>query len=189
MFEDLELWLLEQAVQQYHEQGVALEVPALLAEAAALGPQPYAVDVTSPTPTHTDDVLAELARQCAAADLPVPLRPAEVARCVVQSLALAYARTVEQCQELTGEPVDTVRMTGGGSRSALLRQLTADACDRPVQVGTVEATSLGSIAVQAVADGALPGLDAACEVLGGASVPPVWWQQLNASVPSYQGPA
>lgn len=129
-------------------------MPALLAEAAMLGPQPYAVDVTSPTLTHTDDVLAELARQCAAADPPVPRRPAEVARCVVQSLALAYARTVEQCQELTGEPVDTFRMTGGGSRSALLRQLTGGASVTPVG-GT--ATRRG-------------------------------WQQLDASVPSHQGP-
>ena len=42
-------------------------------------------------------------------------------------------------------------MIGGGSLNPLLRQLTADACGRPLRFGPVEATSLGSLAAQAVA--------------------------------------
>ncbi len=44
-------------------------------------------------------------------------------------------------------------MTGGGSRNALLRQLTADACDRPVLFGPAEGTALGSLGTQALALG------------------------------------
>jgi rhamnulokinase len=51
--------------------------------------------------------------------------------------------------------VEEVHMIGGGSLNPLLRQLTADACGRPLRYGPVEATSLGSLAVQAVAVGDL----------------------------------
>lgn len=46
-------------------------------------------------------------------------------------------------------------MIGGGSLNPLLRELTADACGRPLRFGPVEATSLGSLAAQAVAVGSL----------------------------------
>ena len=46
-------------------------------------------------------------------------------------------------------------MIGGGSLNPLLRRLTADASERPLRFGPVEATSLGSLAAQAVAVGHL----------------------------------
>ena len=60
-------------------------------------------------------------------------------------------------QELSGQPVDTVHVVGGGARNDLLLQLTADACGLPVVAGPVEATALGNTLVQARALGAAPG--------------------------------
>jgi rhamnulokinase len=84
-----------------------------------------------------------------------PQTPAEVTRCILQSLALTYRRTVDLCERLTDRPVEEMHMIGGGSLNPLLRQLTADACGRPLRFGPVEATSLGSLATQAVAIGDL----------------------------------
>ena len=53
--------------------------------------------------------------------------------------------------------MDTVHLVGGGARNALLCQLTADACGRPVLAGPVEATALGNVLVQARATGTLTG--------------------------------
>lgn len=64
-------------------------------------------------------------------------------RCILDSLALAYRRTVRQAQELCGTAVDVVDVVGAGAQNALLRQLTADACRLPVIAGPVEATALG----------------------------------------------
>jgi rhamnulokinase len=50
-----------------------------------------------------------------------------------------------------------VHIVGGGARSALLCQLTADACGLPVVVGPVEASALGNVLVQARALGSAPG--------------------------------
>lgn len=77
-------------------------------------------------------------------------------RCVLDSLALAHARAVEQVQALAGRSVSAVHIVGGGSRNELLCQLTADACNLPVLAGPAEATALGNVLVQARALGAAP---------------------------------
>jgi len=52
--------------------------------------------------------------------------------------------------------VEVVHVVGGGSRNALLCQLTADLSGLPVLSGPVEATALGNLAVQARAALLLP---------------------------------
>jgi rhamnulokinase len=67
----------------------------------------------------------------------------------VESLALAYRRTVRDAVRLSGTPVNTIHLVGGGARNELLCRLTADACGLPVIAGPVEATALGNVLVQA----------------------------------------
>ena len=89
-------------------------------------------------------------------------RAAATVRCILESLALAYRRTVAAGRGLiAAAPVDVVHVVGGGARNELLCQLTADACGVPVLAGPVEASALGNVLVQARALGAdLPDLAA-----------------------------
>jgi rhamnulokinase len=80
-----------------------------------------------------------------------------VVRCILDSLAAAFAGTIADAERLSGHPVEVVHIVGGGSQNALLCQLTADACGRPVLAGPVEATALGNLLVQARTHGALHG--------------------------------
>ena len=83
--------------------------------------------------------------------------PPEIVRCILGSLATAFADVIEQAEQLSGHPVEVVHVVGGGSQNALLCQLTADACRRPVVAGPVEATALGNLLVQARTHGVLAG--------------------------------
>ena len=85
-----------------------------------------------------------------------PATPAEVARCILDSLALAYRRTIIAVQELSGRHADVIHMVGGGVQNELLCQLTADACGLPVIAGPVEAAALGNALVQARRIGVAP---------------------------------
>jgi len=89
--------------------------------------------------------------------LPEPGNPEVVVRCILDSLAAAFARAVLEAERLSGHPVDVVHIVGGGSQNALLCQLTADAAGKPLVAGPVEATALGNLLVQARTHGAVHG--------------------------------
>ena len=189
------LWLLEQAMRQWHGQGKSVTIASLLQDAASVGPLRAAFDVSSPELVSSEDVLRTVRMQCMSTDMPPPETPAEVTRCILQSLALTYRRTITLCEQLTDQPVEEVHMIGGGSLNPLLRQLTADACERQLRFGPVEATSLGSLVAQALAVGDLSDEADAQAVLQRSSDAGLltpsndetvrrFWQQLDSIVPT-----
>jgi rhamnulokinase len=94
-----------------------------------------------------------IADACRASGQPVPESRAEITRCILDSLALAHRRAIAEAEALADHPVDVVHIVGGGTRNALLCQLTADACGLPVVAGPAEAAALGNVLVQARAHG------------------------------------
>jgi rhamnulokinase len=146
------LWLLQESVRTW-----GADQAELLAEAAARLPGGPTVDVDDPRFIPPGDMPARIRQACAERDRPEPESPAAVVRCILDSLAVSYARTVQQAAELSGRPVNVIHIVGGGSQNALLCQLTADLSGLPVVSGPVEATALGNVLVQARAAGALTG--------------------------------
>jgi rhamnulokinase len=151
------LWLLQESLRTWAAAGLPAELSSLLDQAAAAEPLRFVIDPDDLVFLPPGDMPARIAAACARTGQPVPASRAEVVRCVLDSLALAHWRAVEQVQELSGRAVDVVHMVGGGSRNELLCQLTADACGLPVLAGPAEATALGNVLVQARALGAAPG--------------------------------
>jgi len=99
-----------------------------------------------------------------------PEEPGEVARCVLESLALKYRWVLERAEEITGRRAEVIHMVGGGVKNTLLCQLTADATRRPVRAGPVEATALGNLMVQAYARGYLSSLEEIRAAVRGSSI-------------------
>jgi len=58
---------------------------------------------------------------------------------------------LRELESLVGRKFEKLHIVGGGSRSQLLNQLTADATGLKVIAGPVEATALGNVLIQAVA--------------------------------------
>jgi rhamnulokinase len=150
------LWLLQESLRTWREAGEPADQDTLLAAAAELSAGGPVVDVDAPEFLPPGDMPARIRAACAAAGRAVPESAAAVVRCILDSLAVAYAKTVASAVELSGQPVDVVHIVGGGCQNALLCQLTADLSDRPVLAGPIEATALGNLAVQARASGVLP---------------------------------
>ncbi|HEY4570872.1 MAG TPA: FGGY-family carbohydrate kinase, partial [Kribbella sp.] len=90
---------------------------------------------------------------CRKAGQEPPASRAAAVRCILESLALAYRRTLRAAQTIADREVDVLHVIGGGSQNELLCQLTADACGVPVLAGPVEASALGNVLVQARALG------------------------------------
>jgi rhamnulokinase len=149
------LWLLQECLRSWGEAAGPLE--GLLAEAAAMAPLRYVLDADDPVFFPAGDMPGRIREWLDRRGLPVPASPPEVVRCVLDSLALAYQRALADAQQLSGKHADVVHVVGGGSRNALLCQLTADATGLPVVAGPAEATALGNVLVQARTLGAAPG--------------------------------
>jgi sugar (pentulose or hexulose) kinase len=150
------LWLLQESVRTWADAGQPADLSALLTEAARVPSLRATIDPDEPIFLPPGDMPARIAEVCRRTGQPPPASPAETVRCVIDSLALAYRRAIRQVQDLSGCQVDTVHVVGGGSRNALLCQLTADACGLPVVAGPAEAAALGNILVQARSLGAAP---------------------------------
>jgi rhamnulokinase len=151
------LWLLQESVRTWADAGRPADLAPLLEQAARVPPLRAVLDPDDPVFLPPGDMPARITAACRAVGQRPPAEPAEVVRCILDSLALAYRRALAQVQELTGHRVDTVHIVGGGARNALLCQLTADACGRPVVAGPAEAAALGNILVRARSLGAAPG--------------------------------
>jgi rhamnulokinase len=150
------LWLLSESVREWERDGSRIDLDALLAQAAEAGPTPR-FDADDRAFLAPGDMPARIAGWLTDHGLSVPgTRPALV-RCILASLAAAYARTVRAAGELSGRKIGAVHLVGGGSQNALLCQLTADAVELPVLAGPVEATALGNVLVQARAFGLVAG--------------------------------
>ena len=151
------LWLLQESVRTWNDRGLPAELASLLHDAARVPAFGTLIDADDASLLAPGDMPARIARLCADTGQTPPQSQAEAVRCILDSLALAYRSAVRTAQELSGRSVDAVHIVGGGSRNALLCQLTADACDLPVVAGPVEASALGNVLVQARAVGALSG--------------------------------
>jgi rhamnulokinase len=151
------LWLLQESQRTWTASGLTADLPDLLAAAAQVPAFTALVDADDPGFLPPGDMPARIARACSATGQTPPQSQAETVRCILDSLALAYRRTVRRAAELSGREVEVVHLVGGGARNTLLCQLTADACGVPVVAGPVEAAALGNALVQARAAGVLAG--------------------------------
>ena len=71
----------------------------------------------------------------------------------------------EGLEEIVGYKIPALHVVGGGCQNKLLNQFTANAINRPVYAGPVEATAIGNIATQLISLGAVKSLAEAREVI------------------------
>ena len=164
------LWILQECQRQWLAEGLRAEPAELVAEARAADSLGVVLDPAHPDlarPGPMADRVAGHLRALGAA----PSGRAQLVRAVLESLAAAYARSVDQLARLTGTRPSQLVVVGGGARNTLLSEMTAAACRIPVLVGPVEASAAGSVLAQLETLGHLAGRDDGARALA-ASAPP-----------------
>ena len=152
------LWLVQQCKRAFDARGRKYEY-AQLAQMAAKAPALRSI--VNPDDSrflNPPDMPKAIQDFCRETKQPVPKTEGELVRCAYESLALKYREVLGWREELTGNRIEVFHVVGGGSKSAILNQFTADACQRPVITGPVEATALGNLLVQVRASGELSSL-------------------------------
>ncbi len=163
------MWIVEECRREWGQQGKNYDYKTLdlmTAEAPPLGSLINPNDARFWSPDNMPDKIAAFCQETGQA---VPAAPGPMLRCVYESLALVYNRTLKQMEQLIGKKIECLHIVGGGSKNDLLNQFTASALQIPVLAGPKEATALGNIVVQALALGHLKSLEEARQVVRNSS--------------------
>jgi rhamnulokinase len=167
------MWLLQESRRQWVREGRDYSYEELVRLATQAPSGVSIVNTDHPEFAAPGDLPARIRAYCRRTGQPAPADEAALVRCVLDSLALGYRRTVEDLTAVTDRAVPAVHIVGGGSRNRLLNQAVADVTGLPVIAGPVEATALGNVVVQLIALGELADLTQAREVVRAGAGPEI----------------
>lgn len=149
------LWLTQECRSEWQRQGRSYSFAELDALAQQAEPFRSFIDPNDSSFVAPGDMPGRIAAFCRRTGQPVPETPGQIVRTAFESLALRYKQTVEELEELQGRKIEVLHLVGGGCKGDILNQFTANAIEREVIAGPVEATALGNIMGQAIATGAI----------------------------------
>jgi rhamnulokinase len=149
------LWLIQECRRIWNQEGRKYDWPDLVSQAAASEPLVSLINPDDASLVAPRDMPQAIIRLCETASQPVPQTHGAIIRCALESLSLRYRMVLNDLEQLTGATVETIHIVGGGTQNRLLCQMTADACNRQVVAGPIEATAIGNIIVQMVSQGAV----------------------------------
>lgn len=159
------MWLIEQLRDQWAREGAEYSYDQLLDMAREARPFTALIDPDDARFARPGRMAEKVREFCRATRQAVPETKGELVRTAFESLACKYRIVFDALERVNGRPLPSLRIVGGGSRNGFLNQITANALERPVLAGPVEATSLGNLLVQLQAAGHLASLAEGREVV------------------------
>ncbi|MEZ6121064.1 MAG: rhamnulokinase family protein [Pirellulaceae bacterium] len=159
------LWLVQECRRIWSLEGKDYSWSELTRQAEAVMPLQSFIfpdDSRFVAPANMPNAIREY---CQSTDQRVPESEGEVIRCALESLAMRCRMVLQWQQDLTGSQTKDLHIVGGGSQNAQLCQMTADACGIPVMAGPVEATAIGNLMMQAIAQGDVADVAAARQIV------------------------
>jgi rhamnulokinase len=162
------LWILEECRRFWKERDREIDNGLLTHLAGSSPPFDSLINPTDPRFLEPGDMPLKIQAFCRETNQPVPRKPGPIIRCVMESLALQYRKTLREIEELTGQNIARLYLLGG-SANALLKHFIANAVRLPLVVVSPEAAATGNIVVQALALGHLQSLEQAREIVRNSS--------------------
>ena len=152
------LWMIQEVRR---ELGNSLGYEELAAAAEREERFLSVVDVTDVRYLSPESMIREIRTGCGETGQPEPGTPGELAKCVYLSLAKCYNESVRELSGLTGQTYKRLNIIGGGCRNEYLNRLAREETGLDPAAGPAEATAIGNIAVQMIADGEIADLNSA----------------------------
>ncbi len=162
------LWLVQECRRVWCQEGLELSWDAMVQRSESAPPLASLINPDHSmflAPKHMPNAIRQFCRDSGQR---VPESDGAVIRCALESLALRYRMVLGWLEELTGAHIATIHIVGGGAQNRLLCQMAADACNRRVIAGPVEATAIGNVMTQAVSGRDVGSIAQARQVIRGS---------------------
>lgn len=123
-----------------------------LVEEARSNPFDGIFDVNDERFLKPDNMILEIKKYFEERNEKVPQSVGEIAYCVYNSLAYCYQDTIKELEEITEKKYSVINIIGGGCQNELLNEMIAKVTGKKVIAGPIEATALGNLLAQLLAD-------------------------------------
>ena len=147
------MWLYERCRLEWPEEVRKLSHPQLQGSAMEVEAFRSIINPDDQLFAAPSSMVGAIQTYCRQTGQPVPETPAEICRCIFDSLALRYKQVFQWLQEFAPFRLDVLHIIGGGSLNKYLNQFTANAIGATVLAGPQEGTAIGNIMLQAKAAG------------------------------------
>lgn len=147
------LWLLQQCKREWQEAGEGIsyaEESQLLEEAT---PFQSFIDPDHELFFNPDSMEEAIQTFCRDSGQKIPTTKGELIRCITESLTLKYRWILERMEGLTEKEIPSIHMVGGGIQNQHFCQFTANATEKNVLAGPIEASATGNALSQFIALG------------------------------------
>lgn len=152
------LWILQECRRTWMKQTGEISYADLVEQAHRAPAFRSLIDPDDDLFLRPGDMPARIVEFCIRTNQPIPENHGAYVRCALESLALKYRFQLVRLEALLGKTLDVIHIIGGGTQNQLLSQFTADATNKFVITGPVEATTLGNVVMQMLALGRIESL-------------------------------
>ena len=158
------LRILEDCKRFWKEKDRDMDDELLKHLATACPPFESLINPDDPRFATPEDMPLKIQAFCKETNQTVPRKPGPITRCVLESLALLYRKTLQEMEALTGRRFARLFLLGG-SINHLLYHFTANALEIPIVLAPPNSSIIGNVLVQALAQGHVESLDEAREIV------------------------
>jgi rhamnulokinase len=158
------LWILDECLRFWRENQRDMDMDLLMHLTGPVNPFECLIDPTDSRFLEAGDMPLKIQAYCKETEQPVPRKPGAIARCVIESLALSYRKTVREIEAFTAAKVSRLYILPGAS-NIMLNHFTANALNVPAILASPNAAAIGNLMVQALALGHIQTLDEAREIV------------------------
>ncbi len=171
------LWIFQQIRAALQRREIEVSWEAMVRAAEAAPAFRLLLNPDDPSFVAPADMVTAIEEYATRTGQPKPTDTAVLYRAALEGLALRYRVCLGSLETIVGNSINTIHVVGGGSLNSLLCQMTADACNRTVVAGPVEATATGNVLIQMLGRGRLHSIDEARKLVR-ASFSPTIYQPL-----------
>ncbi|TWU31024.1 rhamnulokinase [Novipirellula artificiosorum] len=159
------LWIFQQIRKSLDRRGAAESWDEMVARASEAAPFSLYLDPDDDAFVAPSDMVDAVIGYAARTGQHAPENNGVLYRSALEGLVFRYRDCLTMLESLVEHRIEVIHIVGGGSRNKLLCQMTADACDRPVVAGPVEATAAGNVVVQMLGCGEINNITEARQLI------------------------
>lgn len=175
------LWLIQECRRTWQQEGNHISYADMASLATPCQPFRSLIFPDDPRFASAGDMPQKISAACSESGQPAPESEGQLIRCIYESLALRYAQVWQRLLTYTETPPTTLHVVGGGCQEDMLNQFTANAIGAPVTARPVEATGIGNLLSQMIADGTVQDLPAGRRIVA-ASFPTTTYSPADPDV-------